>query len=124
MWKKIKSWLTANRRELRAAGVGAAAGVGGLAFFFGEKTPASPTQTDPAQNTAVEQKEAEIALLKQQRTAGRSSPIEELDTLSNNLEVGREIEQYGRDSRELAERNRESEGLLESIRGLADSLGD
>ncbi len=58
-------------------------------FFFGEKTPASPTQTDPAQNTVVEQKEAEIALLKQQIRQLDNQLAESkrmLDTLSSNLE--------------------------------------
>jgi len=58
-------------------------------FFFGEKTQASPTQTDPVQNTAVEQKEAEIALLKQQIRQLDNQLAESkrmLDTLSSNLE--------------------------------------
>lgn len=58
-------------------------------FFFGEKIPASPTQTDPAQNTVVEQKEEEIALLKQQlkQLDGQLSESKRmLDTLSSNLE--------------------------------------
>lgn len=58
-------------------------------FFFGEKTQASPTQTDPVQNTAVEQKEAEIALLKQQikQLDGQLAESKRmLDTLSSNLE--------------------------------------
>lgn len=58
-------------------------------FFFGEKTQASPTQTDPVQNTAVEQKEAEIALLKQQIKQLDNQLAESqrmLDTLSSNLE--------------------------------------
>lgn len=58
-------------------------------FFGGQKNETYPTQTDPAQNTAVEQKEAEIALLKQQlkQLDGQLAESKRmLDTLSSNLE--------------------------------------
>lgn len=59
-------------------------------FFFGEKKVETyPTQTDPVQNTVVEQKEAEIALLKQQlkQLDGQLAESKRmLDTLSSNLE--------------------------------------
>lgn len=58
-------------------------------FFGGQKTETSPTQIDQGQSTVVEQKEAEIALLKQQLKQLDSQLAESkkmLDTLSTNLE--------------------------------------